>query len=145
PDPSHLHIVTDIKGANDARWITRNDLGRRDVAYHNAACADDAAVADGHARKNDRASPDPLIVSDADRASIFQAGSPYIRLKRMRRGVQLYRRTHLQIISDLDRRAVEKHAVEVDEGVPSELNVVAIITEEDRPDDCAVPDRTTEP
>src|SRR6185437_14462416 len=102
PDPSHLHIVTDIKGANDARWITHNDLGRRDVAHHNAACADDAAVADGHAWKNDRASPYPHIVSDADRASIFQTGSPHIRFKRVRRSIDLHGRSHLEIIADLD-------------------------------------------
>ena len=38
----------------------------------------------------------------------------------------------MKIIPDLDRRAVEKDAVEVDEGIPSEPDVIAIVAGEDR-------------
>ena len=123
-----LPNLATVKLANDARWIARNDFGRRDVMGHDAACADDAAVADGYARKNDRAASDPHIVSDADRASIFQTGSPYVRLKWMGRGVDLHGRSHLEIVPDLDRRAVKKYAVELMKAFVR-ADVVAVITQ----------------
>ena len=69
--------------------------------------------------KHDRAAADPHAVADADRPGVFEPGGAGPPIERMGRRVELHRRAHLQIVADLDRRAVEKHAVVVDEGALS--------------------------
>ena len=134
-----------LKRANESGWVAYNDAGRRHVVHDDGPCAYHAAVSDGHAGKNDGAASNPHIVADADRPGIFQTGSPHLRFERMRRGVHLHRRSHLKVVPDLDQRAIEKNAIEIDEGMYPQPNVIAIITGEERPDDRAVPDRTEQP
>src|SRR5688500_2561174 len=114
---SHLTRLAAVKSANNARRIAHNNFARWDVTHHDAARANHALVAHCHARKNNGAASDPHIVADADRASILQARSPDLRFKWVRGGIDLYGRSHLEIISDLDGCAVEEDAVEVDEAI----------------------------
>ena len=106
-----------------------------------AAGADDAAVADRDPGKHDRAAADPDAVADADRPGVFEPGGAGRAIERVGRRVELHRRPHLQIVADLDRRAVEKDAVVVDEGLAPDADLVAIIAGEARLDVGAVADR----
>ena len=80
-------ILAAVKGTNDTGRVADNDGGGWDVVNDDAARADHASVSDRHSGQDDRAASNPDIIADADRTSIFQTGSSYIRLKRMLGGI----------------------------------------------------------
>ena len=100
------------------------------VARDHAAGGDHAAVADGDAGQHDGAAADPHIVADADGSRQFQPRPAGLRVQRMQRGVELRRRRHLQVVADLDGRAIQEHAVIIDEGALPEADVRPIVAGE---------------
>src|SRR5580692_1531266 len=94
---------------------------------HHAAGADDTAIADRDARQHDRATTNPHATADVNWLGEFQPGDALCAVERVRRGVELHRRRHLQIIADLNRRAIEKDAVVIDKAAVPETDIVAVI------------------
>src|SRR4051812_20019969 len=101
--------------ADDTGRIAGRNTAGRQIARDDAAGPEDAPVADHDPRQYDRPSADPHAIADADRLGVFEPGGAGRAIGRMGRRVKLHRRPHLQIVADLDRRAVEKHAIVVDE------------------------------
>src|SRR5689334_9692796 len=108
------------QAADDPRRVAGGDRTGGHVAGHDAPGADHAAVADRHPRQHDRTAAKPDSVADADRTGGFPPGDAQLAFERVGPGIELHRRAHLQIVADLDRRAIEKDAVVVDECVPAD-------------------------
>src|SRR6185312_12002562 len=127
--------------ANDTRRIADRKAARRQVAGDDAAGADDAAVADRHAGEDYRAAADPYAAADADRPRHLPSGDALGAVEWVGGRVELNRRTHLQIVADLDRRAVEEDAVEVDKGAVADPDVGPVVASEGRLDIRGIADR----
>jgi hypothetical protein len=69
-----------------------------------------------------------------DRPGAFETGAAGSAVERVGRRIKLYRRPHLKVIADLDRRAVEEHTVVVDRAARPDPDVVAVIAGEARLD-----------
>src|SRR3954464_1147635 len=113
--------------ADDTGRIAGRNTAGRQIVRDDAAGPDGAPVADRDPRQYDRPAADPHAVADADRLGALEPGGAGRAIERMGRRVKLHRRAHLKIIADLDRRAVEEHAVVVDEGALPDADIIAVI------------------
>jgi len=62
----------------------------------------------------------------------------------MLRRIKLDRGTDLHVVFDLDRRAVEKDAVIIDEDIAPKTNIIAVVACKERHDGRSVADRPHE-
>ncbi len=90
-----------------------------------------AARADGHPRTDDRGATDPDVRADRHGLGEFLPPAQF-GVKRMRRRVNLDRRTKQRVVADADGTHVEDDAVEVEEDALAEKDVRAVVAEERR-------------
>ena len=100
------------------------------------ASTDHGAVADGVPRQYGRGSPDPNIIADADRPG----DRPHLPAILHREVVARRRYADLGadkgVVPDPDLRGIQENAVVVDHHTPAEMDVLADVTSEGRPDVC---------
>ena len=100
---------------------------------HDAAGTDSDVVADGHTGQDHRPSADPNTIADFYRSRLRTAkskfslftrqGEPFPKIQRVKRRIDLNRRTNERIIADFDAVVIKKNAVHVDFAMISEKNI----------------------
>lgn len=100
------------------------------VAGDDGAGADDGVVSYGDAGQDDGAATDPDVLADGDGPGAFKAGAAGVGVARMVCSVDLDGWANLGAVADVDGHDVEEDAVEVEEDVAAEVDVVAVVTEE---------------
>lgn len=103
-----------------------------------AAGTDYGIVANTHTGKQDGAAADPGIAADIDWTPELQPSLARRRIARVGGGVDLHCGTDLRPIADHDRNHVENDAIEIEEDVRSNPDIVAVITVKGLPDNSAV-------
>ena len=107
---------------------------RRNVFGDYTSCTDDATVADSNAWQNDGSTAYPTVVADSDGRSCLLGFATLEVVLRMVRSVDLNTGAYQYIASYRYQSTVEESAVEINKGVLTDDDSVAIITEERRTD-----------
>lgn len=110
---------------------------------HDTAGADSHVVSDGHAGQDYRSAADPNAVTDFYRRRLRAAkskfslftrqGEPFPKIQRVKRRVDLNRRTNERIIADFDAVVIKKNAVHVDFAMISEKNIFPVVAKKKEP------------
>jgi hypothetical protein len=106
--------------------ISGDDGARRDIVGDDAAGTDYGVVANVHTGNQDGATADPGIAADADWTPELQPSLARCRIARVVGGVDLHRGTDLRPVANYDRNYVENDAIEIEEDVRSNPDVVAV-------------------
>jgi len=115
-------------------WVADDCDAGWDIVGDYAAGPDDGVVADGDAGEDDGASADPDVAADADWLAALEVAEASFGGARVVGGVDLDDGADLGAVADLDEVDVEEDAVEVEEDAAAEVDVVAVVAEEGRPD-----------
>src|SRR5215469_12054305 len=122
---AHRDDSRSFQRANHPRRVAGRQAEGSQIAGDDAARTDDTPVTDRNPGQHDRSAADPHATADADRPRVFEPGGAGGAVERMRRGIELNRRRHLQVVADLYRRAIEEDAIVIDETAMPETDVVA--------------------
>src|SRR5690348_3831775 len=107
--------------------IAGNRHSRGDVSRDDASGADDGAICDRYARQDDGAAANPDVTPDPHGSTEFETAPSDVRISRVVGRVDMHARADLTAIADDDADDVEKHAVEIDEDIVAEPDVVPVI------------------
>jgi hypothetical protein len=121
-----------------AGGIAGDGSARRDIAGDDAAGTDYGIVPNTHPRKQDDGAADPGIAADIDWTPELQSSPARRRIARVVGGIDLHRGTNLRPIANDDRNHIENDAIETEEDVRSNSDVVAVIAVKGLPDNGAV-------
>lgn len=97
---------------------------------------------DSHARKDDRATPNPNIFPDKNRLSRSDVLAPQSWIPRVIRCKNLHTRTDYRVSPDVDGRGIEDNAVEVQERSLTDVEIEPRIAEERHPDIHSLADKS---
>ena len=105
-----------------------------DIPRDHAAGSDHRAVTNGHAGQDNGAAPDPDIAADPHRTPEFDAAAPGLGIAGMIGGVDLRGGSDLRSIADGHFDDIQDDAIEVQENLIAETDVVAEVAEKRWPD-----------
>src|SRR5712691_2422772 len=109
--------------------ISGDGLACADVPRDHAAGPDHRPVADRHAGQDNGAAPDPDIAADPHRTPEFDAAAPCLGIAGMVGGVDLCRGSDLCSIADGHFDDIEDDAIEVQENLITETDIIAEVAE----------------
>src|SRR5216683_425329 len=122
--------------------ISGDGLACADIARDHAAGPDHRPVANGHAGQDNGAASDPDIAADPHRTPEFDAAAPGLGIAGMVGGVDLRGGSDLRSIADGHFDDIEDDAIEVQENLVTETDIVAEVAEKRWPDHGAGADMT---
>lgn len=117
------------------------DDARGDGLFHDAASADDGAVADRRPGEDDGARADPYVVAHGDGRGDLQPAPALLRVERVLRRREADVGADEHVVAERDGRAVRDHEIVIGIKVVAHRNVVAVIAPERRGDDRFFPHR----
>jgi hypothetical protein len=100
-----------------------------DIPRDHAAGPDHRAVANGHAGQDNGAAPDPDVAADPHRTPEFDAAAPRLGIAGMIGGVDLRGGSDLRSIADGHFDDIKDDAIEVQENLIAEPDVIAEVAE----------------
>ena len=130
------HAVRVGQGTQHTAGIAHGNAVVRDILGDHAACADDAVVADGHARADHHVGTKPAIIADGDRLRIAKAEcaavlglqeAALIRQKRMLRCDDGHVGTKVDAVTNGHLAVILNGQVEVAEHILAHGGVAAIV------------------
>jgi hypothetical protein len=139
-------------GAGLGRSVTARSSGGADqpaagpapespqVSGDHATGADHRALTDAYPGADQDPGAEPNVLAQLDRLARLPALAAQAGLERVAGGEQLDARGELTIGADHDRRRVQHHRVEVDEGPGPEADPVTVVAVKRRPDSSPVAD-----
>lgn len=121
------------------RGVSDRDAARRDIAHDHRSSPDHASVSYRNAGADDSPGADPHIVADGNGQHIFERRTALFGINGMLRRVDQDARRKHDVAADPHLRPVEDHAIEIDEDMIAEMDVVSVIALERRHDQHALP------
>ena len=97
------------------------------VASDDATGTDHGIITYGYTRQNDRATANPYVLTDLDRAPKLGTRSANRWITGMVGRVYLDRRAYLRPRSDSHSNDIENHAIEIEEDVSPDPDIVAVV------------------
>ena len=96
------------------------------IPRHNAACANDRIVADGHARQNHTVSADPDIIADSDGQGIVRHHFPVERIYRVSGGAECHIGANHDLVADEDLTVIHQHQIEIGVEILTDMDMLAV-------------------
>ena len=103
----------------------RNRIGRN-IPGHDAACADDRIVADGHARQNHTVSADPDIITNSDGQGIVRHHFPVERIYWVSGGAECHIGANHDLVADEDLTVIHQHQIEIGVEILTDMDMLTI-------------------
>src|SRR5450631_1076761 len=113
-----------------------------DIPRDHAAGPDHRAITDRHTRQDNGATADPDVAADPHRTSEFEPAAPRFGIAGMVGGVDLRRGSDLGAVADCHLDNIEDDAIEIQENLIAEPDIIAEVAEERRADHRARADMT---